>query len=140
MTDADRALLLELRRLLLQLHKTLIDWQRADYETTRGRLQTTQLLDVMFNDPAFAWLRSMSGLIVRIDEALETKPPRDPEQPKAEIETGPLVAAARELLAPEAGTPYAQRYHAALQELPDAVLAHRDLITLLKLKRPAANA
>ena len=78
MTDADRALLLELRRLLLQLHKTLIDWQRAEYESVHGRLQTSQLLNVMFNDPAFAWLRSMSGLIVRIDEALEVKPGKEP--------------------------------------------------------------
>jgi hypothetical protein len=76
----------------------------------------------------------MSGLIVRIDEALEVKPP------KPEIETGPLVAGAKDLVAPEAGTPYAQRYYAALQELPEAVLAHRDLVTLLRLKRPAANA
>ena len=134
MTDADRALLVELRRLLLQLHKTLIDWQRADYERVHGRLQVTQLLNVMFNDAEFAWLRSMSGLIVRIDEALEVKPKKDP------IESGPLVAAARELIAPESGTAYAQRYHAALQELPDAVLAHRDLVTLLKLQRPASNA
>ena len=134
MTDADRALLVELRKLLLQLHKTLIDWQRADYERVHGRLQVTQLLNVMFNDADFAWLRSMSGLIVRIDEALEVKPKKDP------IESGPLVAAARELIAPEAGTLYAQRYHAALQELPDAVLAHRDLVTLLKLQRPASNA
>jgi len=134
MNDAERTLLVELRRLLLQLHKTLIDWQRAEYELDRGRLQTTELLNVMFNDPAFAWLRSMSGLIVRIDEALDVKPP------KPEIETGPLIAGARELIAPESGTPYAQRYHAALQELPDAVLAHRDLVTLLKLKRPAASA
>ena len=134
MTDAERALLVELRRLLLQLHKTLIDWQRAEYELDRGRLQTTELLNVMFNDPAFAWLRSMSGLIVRIDEALEVKPP------KPEIETGPLIAGAKDLIAPESGTPYALRYHAALQALPDAVLAHRDLVTLLKLKRPAASA
>jgi len=137
-TDSDRALLVELRRLLLQLHKTLIDWQRADYETTHGRMQTSQLLNVMFNDPEFAWLRSMSGLIVRIDEALETK--LRPSEPRAEMETGPLVAAARDLVAPEAGTPYAQRYHAALQELPDAVLAHRDLVTLLKLQRPQSTA
>jgi hypothetical protein len=133
MNDQDRALLNELRRLLLQLHKTLIDWQRRDYETTHGRLQTTQLLQIIFNDPAFAWLRTMSGLIVRIDEALEVKPPEVSE-------TGPLVAAARELIAPEAGSPYASRYHAALQELPEAVLAHRDLVQLLKLQRPAANA
>jgi hypothetical protein len=140
MNDAERALLVELRRLLLQLHKTLIDWQRADYERAHGRLQTTQLLNVMFNDAEFAWLRSMSGLIVRIDEALEVKPPRGSEQPRTEIESGPLVAGARDLVSPEAGSPYALRYHAALQELPDAVLAHRDLVTLLKLKRPAANA
>jgi hypothetical protein len=44
------------------------------------------------------------------------------------------------LIAPEAGSAYAQRYHAALQELPDAILAHRDLVTLLKLQRPASNA
>jgi hypothetical protein len=158
-TDSDRALLGELRKYLLQLHKTLIDWQRADYERVRGRLQTTQLLNVMFNDPEFAWLRSMSGLIVRIDEALdppplarqqassgEASPKRPPaakvgvKPPKEPIESGPLVAAARDLIAPEAGSAYAQRYHAALQELPEAVLAHRDLVILLKLQRPASNA
>ena len=132
MTESDRALLVELRRLLLQLHKVLIDWQRAEYEGVHGRLQTTQLLNVMLNDPAFAWLRSMSGLIVRIDETLD---------PKSEpSESGPLAAAARDLVTPEAGSPYAQRYHAALQELPDAVLAHRDLVVLLKLQRPASTA
>ena len=141
MTDAERALLVELRRLLLQLHKTLIDWQRNDYERIHGRLQTTQLLNVMFNDPEFAWLRSMSGLIVRIDEALEPSPRTAslPDESRAEG-TGPLVAGARELIAPEPGSPYAQRYHAVLQELPEAVLAHRDLVTLLKLQRPASNA
>ena len=133
MNDRDRALLIEMRRLLLQLHKTLIDWQREDYEGQYGRLQTTQLLQVIFNDPQFAWLRSMSGLIVSIDEALDVK--ADPI-----TETGPLVAKARELIAPEAGTVYAMRYHAALQELPEAVLAHRDLVQLLKLQRPASNA
>jgi hypothetical protein len=133
MNDRDRALLAELRRLLLHQHKTLIDWQRDDYERVNGRLQTSQLLQVIFEHPSFAWLRTMSGLIVRIDEALEEKEGEGSE-------TGPLVAQARELVAPEPGSPYAMRYHAALQELPDAVLAHRDLVTLLKLQRPASNA
>ena len=136
MTESDRALLAELRRLLLQLHKTLIEWQRRDYEHVHGRLQTTELLQAIFNAPDFAWLRSMSGLIVRIDEALDVKPRAEGEV----SETGPLVASARELVSPEAGTLYAMRYHAALQELPEAVLAHRDLITLLKMQRPASNA
>ncbi len=138
MNDSDRATLVELRRLLLQLHKTLLDWQRAEYEQVNGRLQVTQLLHVMMNDAAFAWLRSMSGLIVRIDEALDTR--ARPGEQRADMESGPLMAAARELIAPEAGSTYGQRYHAALQELPDAVLAHRDLVTLLKLQRPASNA
>ena len=136
MNERDRALLTELRRLLLQLHKTLIDWQRTDYETVHGRLQTSQLLQVLFDDPAFAWLRTMSGLIVSIDEALDVKASR--QEPV--METGPLVAKARELIAPEPGSAYALRYHAALQELPEAVLAHRDLVQLLRLQRPASNA
>ena len=144
MTDADRTLLTELRRLLLQLHKALIDWQRAEYEVVHGRLQTTQLLNVLVNGPAFAWLRTMSGLIVRIDEALEPPRRNSAESPMnasaSSSETGPLVAQARELVAPEAGSPYAQRYFAAMQELPDVVLAHSELVTLLKLQRPASNA
>lgn len=145
MNDADRALLAELRRHLLQLHKLLIDWQRAEYERTHGRLQTMQLLNVIFDDPAFAWLRTMSGLIVRVDEALEAKPPDVPrrsslDDSRAEEGTGPLMAQARKLVAPEPGSPYEQRYHAAMQEVPDVILAHRELVTLLKLQRPASNA
>ena len=143
MNDADRTLLTELRRLLLQLHKALIDWQRAEYEVVHGRLQTTQLLNVLVNDTAFAWLRTMSGLIVRIDESLEPPRRNSAEGGKPEAassETGPLVAQARELVAPEAGSPYAQRYFAAMQELPDVVLAHSELVTLLKLQRPASKA
>ena len=94
---------------------------------------TTQLLQVIFSDQAFAWLRPMSGLIVSIDEALEAKPPDTPA-------VSPLVSQARELASPAAGTAYSARYHAALQELPDAVLAHRDLVTLLKLHNPQASA
>lgn len=133
MNDADRSLLREFRSALLHLHKTLLDWQRAAYELDHGPMAPTQLLHVIFNDNSFAWLRPMSGLIVAIDEALDAKPPDSPP-------ATPLVALARELASPVAGTAYAERYQAALQAVPDAVLAHRDLITLLKLQKPAANA
>ncbi len=133
MNDADRALLRELRTALLHLHKTLLDWQRAEFEQDRGPMPATQLLQFIFNDEAFAWLRPMSGLIVEIDEALVAKPPASPVM-------SPLVAQARELAAPAAGTAYSIRYQAALQELPEAVLAHRDLVTLLKLHNPQASS
>lgn len=133
MNDADRSLLRELRHALLHLHKTLLDWQRASYELDHGPMAPTQMLHVIFNDNLFAWLRPMSGLIVAIDEALAAKPPQSPP-------ATPLVALARELASPVAGTSYGERYQAALQEVPDAVLAHRDLVTLLKLQNPVANA
>jgi len=131
--DADRSMLRELRTALLHLHKTLIDWQRAEYELDHGAMQPMQLLQVIFNHEQFAWLRAMSGLIVRIDEALDAKPPETPA-------VAPLILQARELASPPSGSSYAARYHAALQELPEAVLAHRDLVTVLKLHHPPANA
>lgn len=133
MDDADRSVLRDLRTALLHLHKTLIGWQRREYELDHGAMQPMQLLEVILHDEQFAWLRSMSGLIVRIDEALAAKPPETPA-------VAPFITQARELASPPAGTPYAERYHAALQELPEAVLAHGDLVTLLKLHNPSANA
>ncbi len=133
MDDADRSRLRDLRTALLHLHKTLIDWQRAEYELDHGAMPPMQLLQVIFNDEQFAWLRPMSGLIVRIDEALAAKPPDVPA-------VAPLLVQARELASPQAGTPYAERYYAALQEVPEAVLAHGDLVTLLKQHNPAGNA
>lgn len=133
MNDADRSLLVELRKALLHLHKTLIDWQRAEFEQDHGPMSASQLLQIIFNDEAFAWLRAMSGLIVAIDEALAAKPPESPS-------AAPLVAQARELASPAPGSAYSVRYRAALQELPDAVLAHRDVVTVLRLHDPRARA
>lgn len=96
-------------------------------------MAATELLQVIFNDEAFAWLRAMSGLIVAIDESLVAKPPESPS-------AAPLLAQARELASPAQGSAYSVRYHAALQELPEAVLAHRDLVTILKLYNPTASA
>ena len=134
MNDSDRVFLGELRRLLLQLHKILLDWQRRDFEQDRIPMQTTELLQVILHDRDFAWLRPMSGLIVKIDETIENDSPEEPAR------ISPLLREANALIAPEAGSQYALRYHAALQELPEAVLAHRDLLTLLRLQSPSANA
>ena len=135
MTDTERELLGDLRRALLHLHKTLLDWERKAYDRAHGRASPGELLSIVMRDPQFAWLHPLSELIVRIDTMLDVEHP----EPRAEVEA--ILRQARALVAPgESGTAYAQRYHAALQEVPDAVLAHRDLITLLKLQRPASNA
>lgn len=126
MNDTERTTLIDLRRALLHLHKTMLDWERAAFERIHGRLSGSDLLKAILNDDQFAWLRPMSGLIVRIDEALEENPPDVP----ADVDA--IVTQARRVTLPdEAGSAYARRYHAALQEHPDAVLAHRDLMAVL---------
>jgi hypothetical protein len=120
----------DLRQALLRLHKTLLDWERGMYERANGRLTSNQLLDALLADPQFAWLRALSQMIVRIDEMLADEIP--PGAGDLEVVLGHL----RDLSTPnEAGNAYEQRYYTALQESPDAVFAHRDLVTLLKAKR-----
>jgi hypothetical protein len=128
MKDTDRRLLIELRRALLHLHKTLLEWERTAYERIHGRTSPAELLEAIVSDPQFAWLRPVSELIVRMDEGLEIDALEGPE-----IDVDWIVAQTRTYITPdENGTPYAQRYHAALQEHPDAVFAHRAVTNILK--------
>lgn len=133
MDNADRSLLTDLRHALLHLHKTLLDWERAAYERVHGRTTAHLLLQAILTDPQFSWLRPLSELIVRIDEMLESEAPDVPGDVTA------IVAQARALVSPrdEAGA-YAQRYHTALQDHPDAVFAHRNVAQVLKKNPDAA--
>ena len=128
MNDAERQLLTDLRRELLHLHKTLLDWERVAYERQQGqRTPPGELLSVVMRDPHFAWLHPLSELIVRIDTMLDVEHP----EPRAEVDA--IIRQARVLVVPdEAGSAYAQRYHTALQELPDAVVAHGQVTAVLK--------
>jgi hypothetical protein len=128
MKDSERKLLTDLRHALLPLHKTLLEWERKTYERLHARkMSGGELLRVIVADPQFAWLRPVSELIVRIDEAL------DAEAPDTTVDVDAIVLQARRIIAPdETESHYAQRYLAALQELPDAVIAHGRVTTLLK--------
>ena len=129
MNDADRQFLFDLRKALLHLHKTLLDWEQSAYERVHGRVSAAELLKVIVEDPQFAWLRPISELIVRIDTTVDT----EPQAGAMEVEA--LVMRAREVTpADEAGPSHAQRYHTALQEHPDAVFAHRDVTNVLKTR------
>ena len=128
MKDTDRHLLVDLRKALLDLHKTLLEWERSAYERIHGRTSPGSLLTALMSDPQFAWLRPLSELIVRIDESLEIDALEGPE-----VDVDAVVALATSaIVADEAGSVAAQRYHTALQEHPDAVFAHRAVTTVLK--------
>ena len=80
-----------MRHGLLELHKALLDGERERYEQVHGKVTAGKMLQLAFQDPQFAWLRSMSELIVRIDEFLDTDEAND-----ADVET--LLTSTRTLL------------------------------------------
>jgi hypothetical protein len=66
---ARRAALREVSRLLIPLHRALIDAVKDDYAFAYGRVdQPTHLLGLLNEDPFFAWLKPITTLIVDIDE------------------------------------------------------------------------
>jgi hypothetical protein len=125
MADPTTQRLNDLRNGLLQLHKSLLDSERAAYERDVERITTTgQFLNLVLNDPWFTWLRDLSQFIVLVDETVDSK-----EQPVTPEDGERLIARARELVAPsEEGTGFARRYFESMQRDPGVVLAHRDMV------------
>ena len=109
----------DVRRGLLRVHKALLDDARIRYEREQGRIEGSgALLQLVLNDPWFAWLHPLSGLVVQIDEILAADEPT-----VADGET--LLNQARSLIRPDAnGEGFQRRYHRAIQDVPDVLIAH----------------
>jgi catechol 2,3-dioxygenase len=131
MTEENRARLRDLRGKLLQLHKVLLDDARVAYEMDRGRVPSTStLLQLVISDPWFAWLHSLSELIVRIDETVE------PDSPASDADAHTLIDHVERLLtASETGEGFPRRYFDALQRQPAVVLAHADVRRAIRAMR-----
>jgi len=115
-----------LRLSLLRLHKALLDYERLAYERVYGQVTGGELLQLVINHEQFAWLHTISELIVSIDEML------DAEEPVTGAHAESLLTQARTLLKPsEEGTDFERKYYAALQRDPDIVLAHREVTKIL---------
>ena len=114
---------------LLQLHKILLDYQRHVWERTGGPISNSyQLLNLVLHDPYFAWLHQLSELVVQIDELL------DADEATEEYAVG-LLDQARFLLVPsETGDQFQKNYFEALQQSPDVVLAHSEVVKLMGKK------
>jgi hypothetical protein len=129
-SDTTRENLKLLRHGLLRLHKTLLDLERRDYERARGRISNSyEFLLLVLKDPWFDWLHRLSELIVQIDETLDT---HDSETPATEADASALIDRAKTLLTPaETGTEFQKNYFLALQQSPDVVLLHSEIVKLL---------
>src|SRR5262245_61379179 len=117
-----------MRNGLLQLHKALLESERAAYERDVERITSAgQYLGLVLNDPWFHWLHELSQFIVLIDETLDRK-----DEPITEDEGERLIESARSLLVPaENGSGFARRYFEVMQRDPATVLAHRDMLQVM---------
>jgi catechol 2,3-dioxygenase-like lactoylglutathione lyase family enzyme len=131
LSDLTRSRLADVRLRLLNLHKVLLDDAKSAYELDRGRVgSNASLLQLVINDPWFAWLHPLSELVVRIDETLQ------PDAPATESDGGMLLEQIERLLSPAAATEeFAQRYYEALQRQPAVVVAHAEVRRILKQAR-----
>jgi catechol 2,3-dioxygenase len=131
MSEDVRGRLRGLRTALLHLHKVLLDDSRVTYEMDRGRVgSNASLLQLVIHDPWFAWLHSISELVVRIDQTVEA------DSPATDADAAALVEQVEALLtASEAGDGFQRRYYEALQRQPAVVLAHSDVRRMLKAMR-----
>jgi hypothetical protein len=131
MSDVSRDSLKQLRQGLLGLHKLLLDLERAGYERARGPIANSyEFLQLVLKDPWFDWLHRLSELIVQIDESLDT---REAEQPASDEDAQALIGRAKALLSPsESGTQFQKNYFLALQQSPDVVLLHSELMRMLR--------
>ena len=129
-SETTRESLKILRQGLLRLHKLLLDLERRDYERARGRIGNSyEFLQLVLKDPWFDWLHRLSELIVQIDETLDT---HDPEKLATEEDASALIERSKTLLAPaESGSEFQKNYFLALQQSPDVLLLHSEIMRLL---------
>lgn len=133
MTNAIEQRLQKVRNALLRLHKVLVESERVTYEKVVGAIQSpNQFLQLLIDDPWFAWLQPLSQLIVAMDEAQDAKEPATDAEAQALIRQAKLL-----LVASEEGEGFSRHYFDALQRDPDVVLAHADVTKFLSDKKPA---
>jgi hypothetical protein len=121
----------ELRHLsqqLLHLHKALLEFQKKDYEGKFGKIESPgKLLNLLMSNAQFSWLRALSGLVVAIDEIVDSKEEVDEKQ------IADLIVYTKTLLAgSQEGSEFSKKYFAALQADPYVALAHGKIMQILK--------
>lgn len=119
--ESARTRLEQVRETVLALHKALLDSERTAYEITHGPVAgPSAFLQLLINDPAFAWLQPMTTLIVHIDEALAAKRPPSSDQVLEQ-----LLGDTHALLSPS--SEFWARYRVAVHRDPAVALLHSEL-------------
>ncbi len=128
MSDEQRETLKAVRLQLLDLHKLLLDRERAAYEHANGPVGSPgTFLQIVIGNEQFEWLRQLSGVIVQMDEMLSRRSRATDEDVAAAFKQTEQLLVVR-----ENGDAFQQRYYAAIQDSPDVVIAQCRIEKLLE--------
>ena len=130
LSEKTRDELKNLRQGMLRLHKLLLDTERIGFERARGKISNSyEFLKLALKDPWFDWLHRLSELIVEVDETLDTL---NSDKGATEDDGKALIDRIKQLLSPsESGSEFQKNYFLSLQQSPDVVLLHSELMKLL---------
>lgn len=128
--DQDRDRLRDLSTRLLRLHGILLDRERRAYEERHGSVASRELLHLLLHDEHFSWLRSLSAMIANIDEMVDADDPISPESVRGAFRE------AYRLLKSGSGGAFQDKYHVALQDSPDVIMAHAAVSRVLSESGP----
>jgi len=117
---ARRATLREISRLLLPLHRSLIESARSDFAIAYEEVdKPSHLLQLLNDHPFFAWLKPMTSLIVDIDEMSRT------DFDEAQYEA--IVKRVQSLVGNGASAEFSAQYVPILQRNVDVAINHAAL-------------
>ncbi len=124
LTEETRQKIKQSSQAFLRLHKTLLDGAKAEYEAKNGAINgTNHYLQLVIDDPHFAWLRKLSSMIALMDEATSRL------RPANETDARGLIKEAKTLLDFQGGSEkFNDKFQVALQNNADAVLIHNDAL------------
>jgi len=105
---------------LLHLHKALLHFEQKQYEGKYGKISSpAKLFELVTGNSSFSWLRSLSELIVALDEITES------EGPVKEKDLQSMLEYSQKLLtASERGNTFSKNYFFALQKDPAVAIMH----------------
>jgi hypothetical protein len=112
-----RARLRQLSRLLLPLHRALIEAAKSEYAFAYGPVtQPTQLLQLLNEHQFFAWLRPLTTLIVDIDETAR--------QDFEAADFDAILERVRSMFRGDTTSDFGTRYVPLLQQSVELAIAH----------------
>jgi hypothetical protein len=127
-TQEHRNSLKHLSSILARVHKELMEYQFQMLEKTSGSaIPPGARLQILINDPQFAWLRQLSQLMALMDDTAFQKEPVTEEQ-MAAVKEG-----TKKLLFTPSDDEFSRHYTAICKAVPDLILEHGKVRAALNL-------